>query len=177
VSARMAEVVARGSQIEGWGVFAERRFSADEVVLAIDTSRVVDEEHPLRPEIGDREDHCTLLPGGRVVLLPAPERHLNHSCNPNSYLRTVDGELRVVARRSIASGEEVTLDYLVNIHGGSRWQCRCGAPRCRGLLEASFFDLPVEFQEEYLPLLEDWFAEEHAEAVSLLRSRFRKGRG
>ena len=167
----MAGVVARGSQIEGLGVFAERRFDAGEVVLLIDTSRVVDEEHPLHPELGEQEEHCTQLPGGRVVLLPPPERYLNHSCDPNSYLKTLGGELQVVARRPIPSGEEVTLDYLINTHGGSRWQCRCGTGRCRGLLEESFLDLPLELQQEYVPLLEEWFVEQHAEAVSLLESR------
>ena len=173
----MTGVVARGSGIEGLGVFAERPFRAGELVLVLDTSRVVDEEHPLRPGLGESEDHCTWLGDGRVVLLPAPERYLNHSCNPNSYLRTVGRELQVVARRRIESRAEVTLDYLINTHGGSRWPCTCGADRCRGLLEESFFDLPLALQHEYLPLLEDWFVERHADAVSRLRSRQSKSRG
>ena len=37
-------------------------------------------------------------------------------------------------------------------------------------LEASFFDLPLELQKEYLPLLEAWFVEEHTEAVSRLKT-------
>ena len=173
----MVEVITKASEIEGLGVFAAQRFDAGDVVLVIDTSRVVDEEHPLRPEAGEQEEHCTYLPGGRVVLLFPPERHLNHSCDPNSYLRTLEGELQVVARRPVGVGEEVTLDYLINTHGGSRWHCRCGAQRCRGLLEASFFDLPFEVQQEYMPLLEDWFIEEHEEAVARLESRIRQGRG
>lgn len=60
---------------------------------------------------------------------------------------------------------------MINTHGGSRWQCRCGAQRCQGLLEESFFDLPPELQEEYVPLLEQWFIEQHREAVSRLESR------
>ncbi len=83
----------------------------------------------------------------------------------------------MVARRAIVPGEEVTLDYLINVDGGSRWRCHCGAERCRGLLEASFFDLPREFQEEYLPLLEDWFVERHSEAVARLRSGVAQGTG
>jgi hypothetical protein len=157
-----ADVTATASPIEGTGVFARRAFADGDVVLTIDTSRTVDERQPLRPELGEREEHCTPLPDGRVVLLPAPERHLNHSCDPNAYLHTVADELRVVARRAIAAGDEVTLDYLINTHGGSRWQCNCGAARCRGLLEASFFDLPPALQREYLPLLEPWFAARHA---------------
>lgn len=169
----MPELTARESDIQGLGVFAERRFDAEEVVLVLDPSRVVDEEHPLRPEVGEYEEHCTYLRDGRVVLLKSPERHLNHSCDPNSYMRTQGTELQVVARRPIEPGQEVTLDYLINTHGGSRWRCHCGAERCRGLLEESFFDMPLELQQEYLPLLEDWFAEQHAEAVGQLEAQSR----
>ena len=167
----MTGIRAKTSRIEGLGVFADRPFEEGDVVLVIDTSRVVDERHPLRPELGEREDHCTSLQDGRVVLLPAPERHLNHSCDPNAYLRTAGAELRVIARRAIGAGDEITLDYLINTHGGSRWRCRCGAPRCRGLLEASFFDLPLELQREYLGLLEPAFVERHRDEMVRLQAR------
>lgn len=140
-------------------------------MLVLDTSRVITEEHPLRPEEGEREDHLAYLAGGEVVLLPEPERHLNHSCDPNAYLHTVDDEVRVVARRAIRAGEEITIDYLINTHGGSSWRCRCGAERCRGELETSFFDLPAGFQREYLPMLEAWFIEEHREEIERLKER------
>lgn len=77
----------------------------------------------------------------------------------------------MIARRPIRAGEEVTLDYLTNTHGGSSWECRCGADRCRGRLETSFFELPAGFQREYLPLLEEWFIEEHREEVERLKER------
>lgn len=168
----MAEVIVQKSPIEGMGVFAGRRFPPGETVMVLDTSRVVDDDHPLRPDLDEREDHCTVLGDGRVVLLPSPERHLNHCCDPSAYLRTAGGRAQVIARRAIQAGEEVTLDYVINTHGGTRWSCRCGAERCRGLLEASFFDLPPAFQQEYLPLLESWFIEQHAaemERVALSR--------
>lgn len=167
----MAVVEVRESEIEGLGVFALRTFTPGETVLTLDTSRVVDNEHPLRAELGEVDSHSTVLGGDTVVLLPAPERHLNHSCDPSAALRTVGGEVRVIARRRIWKDEEVTLDYLVNTHGGTRWECRCGAARCRGLLEASFFDLPVALQLAYLPLLEPWFVERHADQVHALEEQ------
>lgn len=157
------------SPIQGQGAFAKEPLSAGDVILTMDTSRRVDEERPLRPEQGESEEHLAYLERGKVVLLPEPERHLNHSCDPNAYLRTSDGSTRLLARRRIRAGEEVTIDYLINTHGGSSWRCRCGADRCRGELETSYFDLPLPFRREYLPLLEDWFVAEHRKRVEALR--------
>ena len=54
-------------------------------------------------------------------------------------------------------------------HGGIVWQCSCGSARCRGTIVSSFFELPVELQLEYLPLLNEWFIEEHRSKVDALR--------
>ncbi|MDX1624653.1 MAG: SET domain-containing protein-lysine N-methyltransferase [Gemmatimonadota bacterium] len=161
----MPDVETRKSPIVGIGVFAARDFERDETLLVLDTSLVVDEARPLRPDLGEREDHLAYLAGGSAVLLPEPERRLNHSCNPNAFIETADRELRLVVRRRIERGQEITLDYLVNTHGGSSWRCACGSERCRGVLETSFFELPPDFQREYLPLLERWFVEEHREKI------------
>lgn len=129
----MPSVSVGSSPVEGRGVFATEPVHRGDTVLVLDTSRLVNEEHPLRPEEDEQEDHLAYLAGGKVVLLPEPERHLNHSCDPNAYLHTVEDDVRLVARRPIQAGEEVTIDYLINTHGGSSWRCRCGADRCRGL--------------------------------------------
>lgn len=167
----MTSVRVAPSSIEGEGVLAARPFEGGESVLVLDTSREVTESNPLRMEQGESEDHLAFLGGGKVVLLPEPEGYLNHSCDPNAYLKTVAGEVRVIARKKISTGEEVTIDYLINTHGGSSWMCHCGADRCRGQLETSFFELPSDFQEEYLPLLERWFIREHARRVEQLKNR------
>src|SRR5579875_2174411 len=73
------------SPISGLGVFAMRQFSPGEVVLTIDDEYVVDEAHPIPP---GEANHCDYLQGGRVVWMQVPERHINHSCWPNVYVRT-----------------------------------------------------------------------------------------
>ncbi len=156
------------SKIHGRGVFASRAFGQGERILTIDDSRIVDSRHPLRPEAGEAEHHCDYLAGGRVVLMQPPERHINSSCDPNTYVRTIAGVRHVIARRPIAAGAEVTYDYTINCHGGARWRCLCGSQRCRQGMVSSFFDLPLELQLEYLPLLDGWFVEEHLAAVEAL---------
>jgi uncharacterized protein len=165
----MNDVIVAASPIHGLGVFATRDFCPGETVLLIDDSRVVDEEHPLQPECGEYEYHCDYLAGGKVVLMPAPERHINSSCDPNTYVRWDNGKRYVIARRAIGYGEEITYDYIIDCHGGKEWECRCGSPRCRGMIVSSFFELPIELQREYFPLLSEWFIEEHRELIEKLR--------
>ena len=165
----MADVVVAESKIHGLGVFAARDFTEGENILPIDDSRLVDDEHPLRPELGEHSYHCDYLAGGKTVLMPSPERHINSCCDPNTYVQTINGVRYVVAREPIKSGEEITCDYIIDCHGGIVWQCSCGSARCRGTIVSSFFELPVKLQLEYLPLLNEWFIREHREKVEALR--------
>lgn len=164
----MSDVSVAKSKIHGIGVFANRAFSEGATVLLINDSRVVDNKHPLRPELGENDYHCDYLADGKVVLMPSPERHINSNCNPNTFVKTIDGVRRVIARRAINSGEEITYDYIINCHGGIVWQCSCGSSRCRRTIVSSFFDLPRETQLDYLPLLDNWFAEEHSSKIETL---------
>ena len=60
---------------------------------------------------------------------PTAWRPQNHSCNPNTAFHGLD----VVALRPIARGEELTLDYGAAMNELSEpFDCRCGAPICRG---------------------------------------------
>jgi SET domain-containing protein len=165
----MAEVTVAKSKIHGVGVFAARDFAAGEIIIPIDDSRIVDDEHPLHPESDEHSYHCDYLANGKVVLMPSPERHINSNCDPNTYVKTVDSARYVVARRFIKAGEEITCDYIIDCHGGIVWQCNCGSSRCRGTIVSSFFELPVELQLEYLPLLNEWFIEEHREKIEMVR--------
>jgi hypothetical protein len=157
-------VAVRPSEIEGLGVFALRLIRAEEVILEIDDSRIVDDEYPLR--LGEDDRHCDYLADGRVVLMGVPERHINHSCDPNSFVRTMDHVRVVAARRNVRPGEEITNDYAINAAGGEPWCCRCGAERCRGgETWADYFTLPRPLQQEYRPLLDDGFVREHRERL------------
>src|SRR5262245_7573166 len=163
----MSPPIVRESRIRGLGVFAERKYAAGEVILWIDDSRVVDDDHPRAP--GESAEHCDYLAGGTVVLMQEPERHINSSCDPSAYVKTIRGKRCVVARKALRAGDEVTYDYIIDCHGGQVWKCRCGSLRCRGTIVASFFDLPPEWQREYLPLLNPWFVKEHEGRIEELR--------
>ncbi|RIK10595.1 MAG: hypothetical protein DCC49_02775 [Acidobacteria bacterium] len=153
------------SPIEGLGLFATREFVEGETIRRVNIVREITDADPIRPEAGERIEHCA-YPDGKVVLWGYPDRHLNHSCDPNAYERYVDEHVEIVARRSIAMGEEITVDYLVNNAGGDSWPCQCGATRCRKITAGSFFDLPIEIQCEYRPLLAEWFVSNHGDRLA-----------
>jgi SET domain-containing protein len=165
-------IVARESPIGGTGVFTIEGCSVGEVICEFKLVRHVTRESPLRPELGELPEHCGLF-DGRFYLVAAPERYLNHSCDPNAYLRFGPdgiGGIVVVALRDIPAGGEVTIDYLINNGGGDSWPCHCGVDRCRGETGLSFFTLPQEIQREYLGLLAPWFRRRYAEEVERLES-------
>lgn len=147
--------VAR-SQTEGLGVFAVGAFAVGDHILDIRYEREITDANPLDAGAGERFEHCA-YPDGKIMLVALPGRYLNHSCDPNAYLRYDRPNPSAVARRPIGPGEEITVDYLINNAGGDSWACRCGAERCRGETGISYFDLPAPIREEYEPLLARWF--------------------
>jgi hypothetical protein len=165
----MTPVHTAESAVQGTGAFATIAFETGAHILTIDDSRIVDDAHPLRPELDENEWHCDYLADGRVVLMQPPERYINHSCDPNTYVKTIDGLRVVIARRPILPGEEITCDYAVNGEGGVPWDCHCGAPRCRGTETwADYFTLPRHIQIEYRPLLDDWFVAQYRDRIAAL---------
>jgi len=162
----MIDVFVKASPIEGLGIFAARPFSPGDRVRGVNVVREVTPEAPLRPELGERHDHCD-YPDGKVLLIGDPDRHLNHSCDPNAYLSYAASDSFIVARRAIKVGVEVTIDYNINISGGTAWPCHCGAPRCLGTVVGDFFLLPLERQVEYAPYLAEWFVRRHRDRPGL----------
>lgn len=60
-------------------------------------------------------------------------RYINHSCEPNTFMRCTAERAEFYALRDIAPGTELTVDYGECQHGG-KLPCRCGTAGCRGYL-------------------------------------------
>lgn len=60
-------------------------------------------------------------------------KDMNHSCQPNCYLRIIADRIEVYTLRTISAGSELTVDYVETPHPNGM-QCRCGAPSCRGMI-------------------------------------------
>lgn len=166
---RYGDVEVGPSAIQGLGMFARRPFSASERIRRVNVVREVTAGSQIREDLGERFDHCA-YPNGKVVLMGIPDRHINHSCDPNTYELFEDDSSYIVARRDIQAGEEITVDYNINISVGTSWPCRCRSTRCRGEVVGDFFRLPLKWQREYRPYLASWFVERHRDRVHALDS-------
>jgi SET domain-containing protein len=62
-------------------------------------------------------------------------RFINHSCAPNCDYRIEGRRVLIYASRDIAAGEELSIDYSFGADG-EVVPCVCGAPGCRGRINA-----------------------------------------
>lgn len=64
---------------------------------------------------------------------PNDMRFINHSCDPNTFMRVMKNRVEFYALRNIRKGEELSCDYGETHHEGTL-SCRCGAKNCRGFI-------------------------------------------
>jgi SET domain-containing protein len=57
-------------------------------------------------------------------------RYINHSCDPNTYMRRAYRRVEFYTLRPVKKGEELTCDYGETHHDG-KLPCKCGAANCR----------------------------------------------
>lgn len=60
-------------------------------------------------------------------------KFINHSCQPNTFMRTIHNHVEFYALRDIKTNEELTCDYGPTHHDGYK-KCNCGAKGCKGFL-------------------------------------------
>src|SRR5215211_6753778 len=149
----VAGIDVRPSPIEGMGLFATRAFAPGEVVAVLG-GRVVDDAGWAAAAGRGPVSGYAVAEGRHLVQEEDdPARFGNHSCDPTAWL--VD-EVTLVARRAIASGEELTTDY-ATLTGDPDWAmaCRCGAASCRGTVTGRDLEQP-ELRARYAGHLVPW---------------------
>lgn len=132
MSANPALFVAR-SRIEGRGCFTARRVVRGRKVGELVGERISHAEARRRMRgrrrirISDVDDRTAIDLNRRGDATA----FINHSCDPNVYLRVQRGHPLLFALRALNAGDELLLDYGDSHHDG-KLRCRCGAPNCRG---------------------------------------------
>ena len=130
----------RPSPIQGFGAFATAPICAGKLMLEYVGEKITKAESVRRCEAGNTfifelDDEWDI--DGGVGWNPA--RFLNHSCAPNCDAENIEGQIWIVARREIASGEELTFNYGYDWEDHREHPCRCGAPECVGYIVAEEF--------------------------------------
>jgi SET domain-containing protein len=144
---READLIeVRPSDVHGQGVFAVTSISAGRLVGRYEGRRYTEAEASSKAW----DDGLTYLFGlSDGTIIDGADggnatRHLNHACTPNCQAvehRKRGGELGIVIEtiRSVRAGEELTLDYALQVDPASQDEhsCACGSANCRGsMLEA-----------------------------------------
>jgi SET domain-containing protein len=130
-------VEIRPSRIDGLGCFATTAFKKGRKVAEYDGERIPRYEVARRLKNKRRIYICGIdsywaidgSSGGNGT------QFINHSCEPNCYSKVVHNHILFFALRDIEPGEELLLDYGESYHS-NRKRCLCGAPSCRGRINA-----------------------------------------
>jgi SET domain-containing protein len=139
----------RRSPIHGRGVFARNAISAGEVILGYRGALI-------RWEQAIEDAGASSAPAGHTLLFDVGDgfvidggrggnsaRWINHSCEPNCEAVTVGRAVVIHALRDVEPGEELLLDYQLQLDSDhdesvrAAYACRCGAPSCRSTMLAA----------------------------------------
>src|ERR1043166_1777830 len=108
----------RKSSINGRGCFATRLFRRRQKIAEYTGERISDLEALKRARGRRHLRICDI--DGRFSLDGARggngTHYINHSCEPNAYMKIVHGHVLFFALRDIHPGEEITIDYEQTLH-------------------------------------------------------------
>lgn len=138
--ARQKKYRLKGSPVSGYGIFAAKNLKKGEVIFGGEgmAQRIISRKF-VEANWNDRQKkdfrHYAYPISKEVYILwdenPVNWSPQNHSCEPNTAYNGLD----VVALRSIAEGEELTLDYALFLDNNIEpFNCQCGTRNCRGLV-------------------------------------------
>ena len=123
------DVVVKKSKIHRKGVFAGRNFRKGETILKWDLSvKLTKEEADKLPK---KEKQYLYLIKEKYLLLQAPERFVNHSCEANTNVK----DFCDVAVRDIKKGKEITGDYSKEEIPEFKMKCNCKSKNCKGTIK------------------------------------------
>ena len=128
-----SKVVVKRASTKGKGVFAVEPIKKGEVVLKWDMSHKLKQDDLKHLSQYDK-DHLNYIGKGQYIVMASPEKYVNHSCNPNTYVKNG----KDVALCYIKKGEEITTDYSANSLKSWQMECHCGNKNCRKIIEGRF---------------------------------------
>ena len=124
----------RKSAIEGKGCFAVKPFIGRKKIAEYTGEKISNAEakrraHRTKLRICEINNRWSLdgSRGGNGT------HYINHSCEPNAFMKILYDHILFIALRDIQPGEEITIDYESTLHSDEK-RCICGASTCRGTI-------------------------------------------
>lgn len=119
------------SRIHGKGCFAAIPFHKDQQIAEYVGERISLAEAERRRSAAGEQCICDVdleraIDGSRGG---NGTQYVNHSCEPNSYVRIAEGRIFIHALKEIVPGEEITTDYLYEL-SSDQIPCRCRTGTC-----------------------------------------------
>jgi SET domain-containing protein len=148
----------RPSQIHGRGLVATRPLRKGETVLifggTLFSKTQVEAGKANNRTLMQIDDDSWL--GNRAEEPPGEDYFINHSCDPNLWM---SDEVTLTARRDIADGEEITMDYAMHFADPNwtmRTPCKCGSSQCRQIITGKDWTLArlqARYRDHFSPIL------------------------
>ena len=147
--------VVKKSMLAGIGVFARKRILKNELVAVwggiVYTTKEVEKLARKFPIFN--QSPVSVFDG--FYIGPLNNKRLddaerfNHNCDPNVGIK---GQIIVLARRNIEPGEEICFDYDTTEISSVPFRCRCGAKKCRKIIDGTAWKNPkfVSENKKYL---------------------------
>ena len=155
----------RSSPIHGSGIFARDTIRQGEPVEIIGGDLMTDDEFRAFQQTARRFNAVQIDEDLHLVERPEVTQQrvgsINHSCDSNLWLAD---EVTLVARRDIAAGEELTVDYALFSAQSDRvmdMPCRCGSPVCRRMITGNDWklkDVQERYRHHFTPFLNERIA-------------------
>lgn len=150
----------RRSAINGDGIFACQSIQKGEVVIIVGGRVMTEEEFASFQAAHSVYNFIQIDKDLYLVEDPettqSMEGWVNHSCDANTWMTD---EVTLIARRDIATGEEITVDYAL-FTTQSNWmldnRCRCGSPDCRRVITGDDWrreDVRERYRHHFSPFI------------------------
>lgn len=117
----MILLIKKKSNINGIGIFTTKFLHKN----------IVFYEVPINFISNKPKSKCAYIGKNKWVLDENVLNYVNHSCEPNSIL-DISGQSKLIAKKDIEAGEEITVDYNETEKNGKRACCDCKSKNCRG---------------------------------------------
>jgi uncharacterized protein len=139
----------RPTKTKGQGLYALHHFEANQVILKFAGKVLTKAEVYALP---NTDSYLQISPDLYLDLTGDLSHFVNHSCNPNTYVKIISRTAALISTRAIKPNEELSFDYsMTSTETPEDWQmkCGCGSWNCRKNI-SGFSSLSDKEQEQLI---------------------------